>query len=78
MMPSTPPGEELIIALAGALVALNSQFLLPCGRCWKMYKAANTAHLPFDDANRRRVAVRFAECGWQFSNTAICPHCAKY
>ena len=69
--------EELIVALAGALVALNSQFQLPCGRCWKMYKVAMRGRLPFEEAHRREVAAELVRFGWLFSAVAICPHCAK-
>ena len=75
-MRANPP-EELIVALAGALVALNSQFQLPCGRCWKMYKAAMKRGLPFDEAHRRDVAAEFVQFGWHFSGVAICPYCVK-
>lgn len=60
---SANPQEELIVALAGALVALNSQFQLPCGRCWKMYKTARKRGLSFDEAHRRDVATEFVQFG---------------
>ncbi len=69
--------EELVVALAGALVALNSQFLLPCGKCWKMYKAASKRGRSFDESHRRDVAAEFVKFGWHFSGVAICPHCVK-
>jgi hypothetical protein len=76
-MPPSNVNAELVVALAGALLALNSQFQLLCGRCWKMYKGSTRGRPPFDEVNRLDAGRDFAEAGWHFDGTAICPHCAK-
>ena len=68
--------ESLVTALAGALVSLNEQFQLPCGKCWRIYKAEMRWGYAFDEAHRGQIAAEFAQVGWDFvGGMAICPSC---